>query len=137
MGDSKCTFHITFDATSINTKIKRKIEVSLCLPRLKNPMKTVFAPRLILNLRSSKTYGENVDDFKGYVALQGRSKLIIWIDDWNEVDSDLKDRIWTDIMVFIMNFLICFTSMYDHLFFRLILMSTLSCKCKKCLLFQR
>lgn len=69
-------------------------------------------------MRTRKTYGKNADDFKGYVVLQGRSKVSILIDSWHEVDGDLKDNIWTDITVFIMSFLICFTSIYDHLFFQ-------------------
>lgn len=57
------------------------------------------------DLRTEKAYGENTADLK----------MSFLIDNWHEVDGDLKDSIWTDITVFIMNFLLYFTSIYDHL----------------------
>lgn len=39
------------------------------------------------------------------------------IDNCHGVDDDLKDKLWTDILVFIRNFTIYFTSIDDHLVF--------------------
>lgn len=66
--------------------------------------------------RINKAYGEKASDLRGYLTLQGKSKMIILIDNWHVVDGDLKDSIWIDIMVFIMIFMICFTSINDHFF---------------------
>lgn len=39
-----------------------------------------------------KACGENADDFKGYMELQGRRKVSILIDNMHEVDVELKIR---------------------------------------------
>ena len=42
---------------------------------------------------------EHYCTFKSYVAFLGRSKVSILIDDWKQVDEDVKDSIWKDIKV--------------------------------------
>ena len=66
--------------------------------------------------------------------LQGRSKVSILLDSWHDVDDDLKNNLWTDITIFILNFMICYTSMYGHLSFCLILITIVSCKHMRCLM---
>lgn len=105
MGDSKNTSHTIFTATSINTQSKIKTRgVMMCIKVRKAYENGVHSP-VEFYLRIKKAYRENVDDFERYVVLQGRSKVRILIDNWHEVDGDLKDNIWIDIMVYIMNFL--------------------------------
>lgn len=60
--------------------------------------------------------------------------MSIFLDCWNEIDDDLKDNLWTNIIVFIFNFTIYFTSMYDHLIFCLILIKIVLCKHMRCLM---
>lgn len=67
--------------------------------------------------RIGKAYGEHVDSFRGYVLVQGRSNVSIFIDDWHKVDGEFKDKLWTNNVVFIINFMICFTSINGHLKF--------------------
>lgn len=55
-----------------------------------------------------RAYSENVEDFMGYIVLQDRSILSILIDNWYAVEDDLYNSIWTDITVFIFNFIICY-----------------------------
>lgn len=69
-------------------------------PRWQKPTKEVFASWLILILE-----------------VQGRSKISILIDNWHDIDGDLKNKLWTDIMVFIIYFMNCFTIIDDHYFF--------------------
>lgn len=57
-------------------------------------------------MRTGKAYHENVDDFKGCVALRDRIKVNILIDDWHDLEGDLKDSIWTYNTLFIMNLFI-------------------------------
>lgn len=51
------------------------------------------------------------------MLVQGRSKVKFLIDNWYEVDDDLKDQLWINITIFILNFMIYFISIDDHLFF--------------------
>lgn len=64
----------------------------------------------------------------GYIMLQCRIKVSILIDSLHDLDDDFKNSIWTDITVFILKFMICFTSIYDHLFFYLLLITIVLCK---------
>lgn len=43
--------------------------------------------------------------FKSYVVFLGRSKVNILIDDWKEEPMDVKDDIWTKVMVLILIFM--------------------------------
>lgn len=43
--------------------------------------------------------------FKSYVAFIGRSKVNILINDWKEAPEDVKERIWTNILVLILIFI--------------------------------
>ena len=62
-----------------------------------------------VDAETGKASGEHADDF---FWLQGRSKLSILIDSWCDVDDELKDNIWTDITVFILYSIICFTNIF-------------------------
>lgn len=68
---------------------------------------------VIFCLRIGKAYCEYVDSFRGYVIVQGRRKVIILIDIWHDVDGGFKDKLWTDIIVFTLNYMICFISIDD------------------------
>lgn len=87
-----------------------------------------------VDVATDKAYGEHAKDFTGYVVLQDRSKVGSLLDNWHDVDDDLKDRFWTDITVFILNFINYFTSMYDHLIICLILITIVLGKHKRCLM---
>lgn len=75
------------------TKVKKAHESGVCFP-------------VNFDVRNGKAYGEHAGDFKDYLALESRSKVSILNDNWHDVDVDLKDSIWTNITVFIMNFMI-------------------------------
>ena len=42
---------------------------------------------------------EHYSTFKSYVAFLGRSKVSILINDWKQVDENVKESIWTDVKV--------------------------------------
>ena len=42
---------------------------------------------------------EHYYTFKSYDAFLGRSKVSILIDDWKQVDENVKENIWTDVKV--------------------------------------
>lgn len=46
-----------------------------------------------VDIEIGRVYGENVDDFMDYIALQSRSKVSILINSWHEVDKNLRDII--------------------------------------------
>lgn len=85
------------------------------LTKVKKAYKSGVRFPINFDIRTDKAYGEHVGDFRGYLALQDRSKVSILIDNWHDVDSDLKDSIWADITIFIMNFIICFTSIWPFI----------------------
>lgn len=114
MSDLTSTSHTTFAAIFVNTKRKRKTRGAAILTKVKKAHEISVALPINFDLRTSKAYGQNYGDFKVYIALQGRNKVIYLIDNWHDTDSDLKYNIQTDIMVFIMNFTICFTNIYNH-----------------------
>lgn len=89
---------------------------------------------ITVDVATDRAYGEHVEGFMGYISLQGRSKVSILIDSWHDVDEELKNNIWTNVLVFLLNFMICFTSIYDYLFICLILITTALCKHRRCLL---
>lgn len=74
MVDPTSTSHITSVATSVNTKSKRKARgVTMCTkvePTYENGVRSLVN----FDLRTGNDYSENVDDFKGYVALQDRTE---------------------------------------------------------------
>ncbi|XP_058753581.1 uncharacterized protein LOC131626757 [Vicia villosa] len=45
-----------------------------------------------------KPLGENKHKFKSYVGFLGRSKVSILTEDWDSVDEDVKNDIWTSIL---------------------------------------
>lgn len=79
----------TRDAT-MYTKVKKPHEKGNCYP-------------ITIDVATDMAYGENVEDFMGYIVLQGRNKVSILIDSWHDIDDDLKINIWTDITVCILN----------------------------------
>ena len=42
---------------------------------------------------------EHYSTFKSYVAFLGRSNVSILINDWKQVDENVKESIWTDVKV--------------------------------------
>lgn len=58
-------------------------------------------------LKTGKVYGENAKNFKGYMKLLCKIKVIIFIDPLSNVSADLKAKIWIDIGLFILYFMIC------------------------------
>lgn len=50
------------------------------------------------------------------MKLLGRNKMSVLLEYWSEVDLEVKTSIWTDVVVFILTFMICFTSIYEHFF---------------------
>lgn len=131
--NSTSTTHTT---TSIETQRKRKFRgaTMYIYTKVKKSHKNGIRFLIRVDVATDNAYGEHVEDFMYYVALQGRSKVSILLDNWHDDDDDLKTSLWTNITVFILNFMICFTSMYDHLIFCLILITNLLCKSMKCLL---
>ncbi|CAL5191436.1 unnamed protein product [Lathyrus oleraceus] len=97
MTDSTSTSHTTSDATSINTKCKRKTRGCTMYTKVKKAHKSGVCYPNTYYIRSDGAYDENVEDLMGYIVLQSRSKVSILIDNWNEVDEDLKDDIWDDV----------------------------------------
>lgn len=134
MGYSTKTTHTTYATTFINTKSERKIRVATMLNKVTKAHENGVRFQVNFCLRTSKAYGEHSDNFRGYVPLQGKRKASILKDNLHDVDSDLKNNLWTDITIFIRNFMICITSINNH-FFYLILILILLCKYRKCLLF--
>nr|WNP90956.1 hypothetical protein [Medicago sativa] len=47
---------------------------------------------------TGKSIGENKTKFKSYLGFLGRSKISILIEDWDSVDANVKDEIWTEIL---------------------------------------
>lgn len=74
--------------------------------------------RFLVNffLITGKAYGKHADIFRSYVVVQGRNKVSILIYRWHDVNGEFKNKLRIDIMVFILNFMICCTSI-DDLFF--------------------
>ncbi|CAL5192186.1 unnamed protein product [Lathyrus oleraceus] len=57
-----------------------------------------------VDVATDRAYGEHVEDFMGYIELQGRSKVSILIDSWHDIDEELKNNIWTNVLeVFIIS----------------------------------
>lgn len=50
-------------------------------------------------LKNGNYYGEHTTKFKSYVTLFGRSKMIFLLDDWSQVDFEVKTSIWTNFVV--------------------------------------
>lgn len=69
MGDSTSTSHITYVTTSVNTKSKRKVIGTTMRTKVKKVLKNGVRFLVDFDQRTDKAYGENADDFKGYVAL--------------------------------------------------------------------
>ncbi|CAL5208240.1 unnamed protein product [Lathyrus oleraceus] len=65
--------------------------------KVKNAHKIGVLYLVIVDAATDMGYGEHTDDFMGYIALQGRSKISILIDSWHDVEEDLKDAIREDV----------------------------------------
>lgn len=128
VGVSMNSTSMTHATTSTNTKRKRKTRRTTIYTKVKKTHEKGIRYPVRVDVATDKAYGEHAENFMGYVALQGRSKVSILWDSWHDIDNDLKDSLWIYITVFILNFMICFTSMYDHLIFCLILITNVLCK---------
>ena len=51
------------------------------------------------HMQIGKALGENSTKFTSYVALLGRSKSSILIDDWDHVPETVKNQIWLSVQV--------------------------------------
>ena len=51
------------------------------------------------DMQTGKTLGDNSTKFTSYVALLGRSKSYILIDDWDHVPETVKNQIWLSVQV--------------------------------------
>lgn len=69
------------------------------LTKVKKSHKSDVRFLFTFDVRTSKAYGEHVSDFRGSLAVQGRSNVSILIENSHDVDGDLNDNIWTDITV--------------------------------------
>lgn len=134
VGASMNSTSTTHKNTSTNTKCKRKTRGDTMYTKVKKAHEKCIHYLVRVDVATNKAYGEHAEDFTGYVTLQGRSKMSILLDSWHDFDNDLKENLWTDITIFILNFMICFTSMYDHLNFSLIIIKVILCKHRRCLL---
>lgn len=61
--------HTTSIATSDNTKSKRKVRGVMMYTKVKKTHENDVRSPVNFDLRTGKAYGENADDFKGYMAL--------------------------------------------------------------------
>lgn len=53
---------------------------------------------------TGKPSGENKTKFKSYLGFLSRSKISILPNEWDSVDEDVKDEIWTTILVIVIMF---------------------------------
>ncbi|XP_022639176.1 uncharacterized protein LOC111242058 [Vigna radiata var. radiata] len=51
------------------------------------------------DMSTGKVFGDNRARFTSFVALLGRSKASILIDDWDHVPEQVKNQIWETIML--------------------------------------
>ncbi|QCD96875.1 hypothetical protein DEO72_LG6g1585 [Vigna unguiculata] len=51
-------------------------------------------------MQTGKALGDNSTKFTSYVALLGRSKSSILIDDWDHVPETIKNQIWQSVQAF-------------------------------------
>ncbi|CAL5214787.1 unnamed protein product [Lathyrus oleraceus] len=93
MRDSKSTSHITSAITYVNTKSKIKTRGATILNKVKKVHESDVLFPINFDVRTDKDYGEHAGDFRGYLALQGRSKVSILINNWHDIDGS----VWTDI----------------------------------------
>ncbi|CAL5187231.1 unnamed protein product [Lathyrus oleraceus] len=71
---------------------------------MKKSQETGVRYPVTIDSTTDKAYGEHTDDFMGYIALQGRSKVSILIDSLYDVEEELKDNLWKDVQdVFIVS----------------------------------
>lgn len=63
------------------TKVKKAQEIGVRCP-------------ITIDVAIKRDFGEHAGDFIGYIVLQGRSKVSILIDNWHDVEKELKDAIW-------------------------------------------
>lgn len=69
MADSTSTSHTTSVATSINTKRKRKTRDATMYTKVKKAHEKGIRRPVTIDVATGRTYGENVEDFMGYIAL--------------------------------------------------------------------
>lgn len=130
MVNQTSTYHTTSAATSINIKWKRKTIGTTIYTKVKKAHESGIRYLIIIDIRTNRTYGEHDENFMGYIMLQDRSKVNILIQSWNEIDEVLKDTIQDDVKLFYDLFI----SIYDHLFFCFILITSVLCKHIRCLM---
>ncbi|CAL5204998.1 unnamed protein product [Lathyrus oleraceus] len=92
MADSRSTSHTTSAATSVNIKRKRKTRGAKMYTMVKNTHENYGYYLVIVDVATCRAYCENDEDFMGYIVLHGRSKVIIFIDSWHDVDDELKNN---------------------------------------------
>ena len=113
MADSTSTSHTTSAANSVNTQSrKRKTRGATMYTKVKKANESGIRYPVRVDAVTGMVEGEKADDFLGYIALQGRSKVSILINSWHDIDDELKTDIWTDITVLILYPIICFTSIF-------------------------
>ena len=88
------------------------------------------------DLKSGRCYCKHVATFRSSMTLHGRSKASILIEDWGQVEPEVKESIWANVVVLILLYMIFFISIYNHIYFCFKLISTLYCKCRMFLLFE-
>ncbi|CAL5213650.1 unnamed protein product [Lathyrus oleraceus] len=75
--NSTSTTHTT---TSTNTQHKRKSRGATMYINVKKGHENGISFLVRVHVVTGKAYGKHVEDFTGYVALQGRSKMSILLD---------------------------------------------------------
>lgn len=98
MGDLSHPPRSGLDTQSTNRKGKRGATLmkKLALDR-------IDGQRISIEFDQSlgKPLGENKQKFKSYVGFLGRSKVSVLTEDWDSVDEDVKNDIWTSILVIV------------------------------------
>ncbi|CAL5201218.1 unnamed protein product [Lathyrus oleraceus] len=87
----------THTTTSSNTQRKRKYRGVTMYTKVKKAHENGIRFPVRVDFATDMAYDEHAEDFTGYVALQGRSKVSILLDNWHDVDDDLKNSLWIDI----------------------------------------
>lgn len=88
MGSLTSISHTIYAITSVNTKRKRKTRGATMLTKVTKAHEIGVRFPVSFCLIYGKAYGEYDDNLRCYVAVQGRSKVNILIDNWNDIDND-------------------------------------------------
>lgn len=70
----------TSATTSVNTNSKRKTRGITMLTKVTKTHESGVRFQVNFDVRIGKTFGEHADSYRGYMAVQGRSKMNILID---------------------------------------------------------